>query len=62
MADEPILDANDQALIGHFLRGMSRFEKFVRAQGRTDAVERIEWAYSEALVKFVDQQRKGGNE
>ena len=60
MTDEPILDTNDQALVAHFLRGMTRFEKFVRAQGTTDVTERIEWAYSEALVKFVERQ--GGNE
>ena len=59
MVDEPILDLNDQALIGLFLREMIRFEKFVRAQGRTDVTERIEWAYSEALVKFVERQRQG---
>ena len=59
MADEPILDTNDQALLAHFLRGMVRFEKFVRAQGKTDVTERIEWAYCEALVKFVERQ--GGN-
>jgi hypothetical protein len=58
MVDEPILDLNDQALIAHFLRGMTRFEKFVRAQGKTDVTERIEWAYSEALVEFVERQRR----
>jgi hypothetical protein len=55
MVDEPILDTNDQALVGYFLRGMRRFEKFVRAQdifGTEDIVERIERAYCEALVKF----------
>ena len=60
MADEPILDTNDQALLAHFLRGMVRFEKFVRAQGKTDVTDRIEWAYSEALMKFVERQRQGG--
>ena len=58
MVDEPILDYNDVALTGLFLREMTRFEKFVRAQGRTDVTERIEWAYSEALAKFVERQPK----
>ena len=56
MTDEPILDTNDQALIAHFLRGMVRFEKFVRAQGTADVVGRIETAYCQALTKFAQQQ------
>ena len=56
MTDEPILDLNDQALIGLFLREMLRFEKFVRAQGTENVVERIETAYCQALIKFAERQ------
>ena len=56
MTDEPILDYNDQALIGLFLREMLRFEKFVRAQGTENVVERIGLAYSQALLKFAERQ------
>ena len=56
MADEPVLDTNDQALIAHFLRGMVRFEKFVRAQGTENVIGRIETAYREALTKFSERQ------
>jgi hypothetical protein len=56
MPDEPILDHNDQALIGLFLREMLRFEKFVRAQGMENVVERIGSAYSQALLKFAERQ------
>ena len=55
MADEPVLDTNDQALIAHFLRGMVRFEKFVRAQGTENVIERIETAYCQALTKFAER-------
>jgi len=56
MTDEPILDTNDQALVAHFLRGMMRFEKFVRAQGTENIVERIEMAYCQALTKFAERR------
>ena len=55
MTDEPILDYNDQALIGLFLRGMVRFEKFVRAQGTENVIGRIETAYCQALTKFTER-------
>jgi hypothetical protein len=58
MPDEPVLDTNDEALIGYFLRGIFRFEKFVRAQGTENVVERIEKAYGEALIIF--KERQGG--
>ena len=57
MTDEPILDTNDQALVAHFLRGMMRFEKFVRAQGTENIVERIETAYCQALTKFAERRQ-----
>jgi len=56
MTDEPILDHNDQALIGLFLREMLRFEKFVRAQGTEHVIARIGSAYSQALIKFAERQ------
>jgi hypothetical protein len=59
MTDEPILDHNDQALIGLFLREMLRFEKFVRAQGTENVIERIGAAYNQALIKFEERQVGG---
>jgi hypothetical protein len=56
MPDEPILDHNDQALIGLFLREMLRFEKFVRAQGMENVIARIGSAYNQALIKFAERQ------
>jgi hypothetical protein len=56
MTDEPVLDTNDEALIGYFLRGMFRFEKFVRAQGTQNVVERVHTAYTHALAQFKERQ------
>jgi hypothetical protein len=56
-------DPNDQALTGHFLRGMSRFQKFVRSQDIFGSVtaenvrERIDAAYQEALNVFTARQK-----
>jgi len=61
MTDEPVLDANDQALIAHCLRGMVRFEKFVRAQGTENVLARIGLAYNQALIQFA-QRQEGGKE
>jgi hypothetical protein len=57
VTDEPILDYNDQALIGMFLREMLRFEKFVRAQGTEHVIARIGAAYNQALIKFAQRQQ-----
>jgi hypothetical protein len=57
------MDQNDQALIGHFLRSMFRFQKFVRAQDifctATDehVAQRIDAAYVQAREQFVTRQR-----
>lgn len=59
MADEPVLDTNDQALMGQFLRAMFRFEKFVRAQGTQSVIERIGMAYAKALVQFAERLQGG---
>ena len=58
MPDEPILDLNDQALIAHFLRGMIRFEKFVRAQGTGSVLARIGLAYNQAIINFGERLEK----
>ena len=60
MTDNLVLDTNDQALIGHFLRGMVRFEKFVRAQGTENVLARIGLAYNRALIEFA-QRQEGAN-
>jgi hypothetical protein len=59
MTDDPVLDTNDQALIGYFVRGMVRFQKFARAQGAIDEKvrERIGVAYAQALTRFTERQK-----
>ena len=59
MVDEPILDTNDQALVAHFLRGMIRFEKFVRAQGTENVLARIGLAYNQAIINFAERLEGG---
>jgi hypothetical protein len=67
MSEGAGLDKNDQALVKHFLRGMRRFVKHVRAENPTEAwgrmFGRVEIAHQRAKAQFQRElQQKAAGE
>ena len=58
MADIPSPDTNDQALVQYFVRGMRRFEKYVRAEECAETAEETLEARIEAAYRLAHSQWK----